>query len=226
MRTAGNNELTVLILGSTGMVGEGVLHTCLNDPDIKSIILVNRKPCGVSHPGLKEIILDDFFQFNSLEGKIEKPDAVFFCMGISSIGKSEADYTKITYHLTMNVASFFYKLNPAIVFTYVSGTGTDSSEKGKTMWARVKGKTENDLKKIGFKNVYLFRPAYIQPIKGLRRTYKMYKILAPFYPVYKTLFPAYTNTLAEIGTAMINCVKFNPKKLILECKDISEIAKL
>ncbi|MBU1095139.1 MAG: NAD-dependent epimerase/dehydratase family protein [Bacteroidetes bacterium] len=218
-------KIKAIITGATGMVGEGVVHQCLLNPDVESVLVVNRKPCGVKHEKLKEIIVKDFFDLSAAESQLSNYNACYFCSGVSSLGKSEKEYTRLTYDLTMNFAKTLLKLNPEIIFTYVSGTGTDSSEKGKIMWARVKGKTENDLLSLPFKGVYMFRPGYIQPTKGLNNAYKIYSLFAPLYPIWKKLFPKYVVSLEEIGNAMINTTKYGYAKKVLECKDIRLSAK-
>ncbi|MFB3055726.1 MAG: NAD-dependent epimerase/dehydratase family protein, partial [Ignavibacteriaceae bacterium] len=165
-------KINAIIFGATGMVGEGALHECLKHPDIESVLVINRRSCRVNHKKLKEIIHTDFLNFFPLESEIAGYNACYFCMGVSSIGKKEEEYTRITYDLTIHVANTLLKLNPDMIFTYVSGVGTDSTETGRSMWARVKGKTENDLRKLPFKASYMFRPGYIQPTKGLKNTYK------------------------------------------------------
>ena len=221
-------KIKAIITGATGMVGEGVLHECLNHPDVESVLIINRKSYDLKHPKLKEIIHKDFFDLTPVEDQLTGYNACFFCAGVTSVGKKEKEYTHLTYDMTMNFAETLVKVNgeksKKITFCYVSGTGTDSTEKGKTMWARVKGKTENDLMKLPFKNAYMFRPGYIQPTKGLKNTYTVYKFIAPFYPVLKTLFPNYTITLKEVGQAMINVALYSPGKKILECMDIREAA--
>lgn len=217
-------KIKAILTGVTGMVGEGVLHECLLNPDVESVLVINRKPCGVKHKKLKEIIHKDFFDLSSIENQFAEYNACYFCAGVSSMGKSEQEYIRLTYDLTLNFANTLLKLNPKMTFCYVSGTGTDSSEKGKTMWARVKGKTENDLLKIPFQSAYMFRPGYIQPIKGLKNTKGPYKILAPFYPLWKFLFPKLLVRLEEIGKAMINVTLYGSDKKILECKDIVRLS--
>jgi len=218
-------KIKTIITGVTGMVGEGVLHECLLHPEVESVLVINRKSCGVKHEKLKEIIHKDFFDLSSIENQLSGYNACYFCAGVSSVGKKEEEYKRITYDLTINFADTLVKLNPDMTFCYVSGVGTDSTEKGRSMWARVKGKTENDLLKLGFKDAYMFRPGYIQPTKGLKNSYKIYKIFAPFYPVLKTLFPKYVVSLEEIGQAMINVTLDGSEKKILECKDISHLTK-
>lgn len=206
------------------MVGEGVLHECLKHPDVESVFVINRKPCGVTHPKLKEIIHYNFFDLAQIENQLLGYNACYFCAGVSSVGKKEDEYKLITYDLTMNFAKTVSRLNPDMVFTYVSGVGTDSTEKRRSMWARVKGKTENDLMKLPFKAAYMFRPGYIQPTRGLKNAYKIYKILALYYPFWKILFPKYVITLEEIGKAMINVVLRGSEKTILDCADIRKVA--
>ena len=180
-------KIKAIITGVTGMVGEGVLHECLNHPDVESVLVINRKPCGVKHKKLKEIIHTNFFDLSSIENQLTGYNACYFCAGVSSMGKKEDEYKRITYDLTLNFAKVLLKLNPDMTFCYVSGSGTDSTEKGKLMWARVKGKTENDLLKLPFKDAYMFRPGYIQPTKGLKNTYKIYKVLSPFFPIFEKI---------------------------------------
>lgn len=218
-------KIKAVITGATGMVGEGVLHECLLHPDVESVLVINRKPYGVKHEKLKEIIHKDFFDLSSIEDQLKGYNACYFCAGVSSIGKKEEEYTRITYDLTMNFANTLLKLNPDMTFCYISGSGTDSTEKGRIMWARVKGKTENDLLKLPFKDAYMFRPGYIQPTKGLKNTYKAYKIFAPFNPLIKLIFSKYATTLKEIGLAMINVSLYGSDKKVLECRDIVQQSK-
>jgi hypothetical protein len=218
-------KINAIITGATGMVGEGVLHICLNHPDIDSVLIINRKICDVKHEKLKEIILGDFFAVNEIENQLRGYNACFFCSGVSSLGMKVEDYRKVTYDLTLNFANVLVKHNPEMTFCYVSGAGTDSSEKGRITWARVKGKTENDLLKLGFKDAYMFRPGLIQPIKGLKNTYKMYKVLAPLMPLIKALIPKMICSLEELGTAMINSALHGAEKKVLESKDIREMGR-
>ena len=218
-------ELNTIILGATGMVGEGVLHECLNHSEVDSVLVINRKPCGVKHEKLKEIINKDFFDLSSIEDQLKGYNACYFCAGVSSVGKKEDEYTRITYDLTMQVAKTLVKLNPDMTFCYVSAVGADSTEKGRIMWARVNGKTENDLMRLPFKATYMFRPGYIQPTKGLKNTYKIYKVGALFYPVWKLLFPKYVCTLKELGSSMIYSSLYGSGKKMLECRDIVQLSK-
>lgn len=222
-------KIKAIITGATGMVGEGVLHECLNHPDVESVLVINRKPCGVTHRKLKEIIHKDFLDMSYIEGQLTGYNACYFCAGVSSVGKKEDEYKRLTYDLTINFAETLIRVNGersgTMTFCYVSGLGTDSTEKGKIMWARVKGKTENDLMKLPFKDSFAFRPGFIQPIKGLKNTYKTYKILSPVIPILRKLFPKYVTTLKEIGMAMINVTRSGSEKKILECEDIICLAK-
>jgi uncharacterized protein YbjT (DUF2867 family) len=218
-------KVRAIITGATGMVGEGVLHECLLHPDVEAVLVINRKPCGVSHDKLKEIIHGDFFDLSSIENQLIGYNACFFCLGVSSIGMKEPEYTRISYTLTLNVAQTLSRLNPEMTFCYVSGAGTDSTEKGRLMWARVKGKTENDLARLHFKATYGFRPAFMLPTKGLKNTLSFYKYISWLYPVVHPLFPNSFGTLKDLGLAMINCVLFVPDKRVLESKDIAELAR-
>lgn len=220
-----NTDLRVIITGATGMVGEGVLHECLQNPDIATVLLINRKPAGVTHPKLKEIIHGDFFELSSIEAQLSGYDACYFCLGVSAIGMNENDYYKMTYTLTLYIAQILSKANPEMVFCYVSGSGTDSSEKGRVMWARVKGKTENDLMNLPFKKVYAFRPGYMHPTKGLKNVKKYYHYMSWMYPFARRVFPNFVSTLKELGQAMIEVTKNGYSKKILEVKDIVKLAK-
>jgi len=219
-------KLKAIITGATGMVGEGVLHECLLHPQVESVLVINRKPCGVTHPKLKEIIHQDFFDLSAIENQLSGYNACFFCLGVSSIGMKEPDYYRLTYTLTMNAAQTLSRLNPDMTFCYVSGGGTDSTEKGRSMWARVKGKTENDLMKLPFKNVFAFRPGYMHPTQGLKNTLPSYKYMSWMYPFFRAVFPKFVSTLAELGLAMINAARFGYDKPVLEVRDIVELSKI
>ncbi len=218
------NKIRAIVTGATGMVGEGVLHECLNHPDVEAVLVINRKPCGVSHPKLKEIIHANFFDFSGIQKQLTGYNACFFCLGVSSVGMKEPEYYKVTYTLTLHIAGILSRQNPGMVFCYVSGSGTDSSEKGKLMWARVKGKTENDLMKLPFKAVYAFRPGFMRATKGLKNVLPYYKYFAWLYPVLRPVFPGFMGTLSEVGQAMINCALTGSGKNILEVKDIRAMA--
>jgi uncharacterized protein YbjT (DUF2867 family) len=216
-------KIRAIVTGATGMVGEGVLHESLQHPDVEEVLVINRKPGGVSHPKLKEIIHQDFFDFSAIENQLKNYNACFFCMGVTSVGKKEPEFTHLTYDLTMHAARTFSKSNTDMTFCYISGAGTDGTEKGKTMWARVKGRTENDLMKL-FRKAYMFRPGYIQPTKGLKNTLKPYAYISWMYPLLEKLFPNFVCRLSEIGVAMIHTVTLGYEEQILEVKDIVKLA--
>ncbi|MEI8046721.1 MAG: NAD-dependent epimerase/dehydratase family protein [Bacteroidota bacterium] len=217
-------KIRAIVTGATGMVGEGVLHQCLDHPDVESVLVINRKPCGLIHPKLKEIIHSDFFDISPVESQLSSYNACYFCLGVSAVGMKEPEYHNLTYTLTMHFAQTLSKLNRGMVFCYVSGSGTDSTEKGRMMWARVKGKTENDLMKLPFKSVYAFRPAFMLPTNGLKNVLPYYKYVTWMYPAARKLFPDYFGTLSEVGMAMINVVKYGYTKQVLELKDIRVLA--
>jgi uncharacterized protein YbjT (DUF2867 family) len=220
-----NQKLNVIITGATGMVGEGVMHQCLQNENVVSVLLINRKPYGLQHPKLKEIIHQDFYNLSAIESELKGYNACYFCLGISSVGMSREEYYKITYTLTMHVGETLSRLNPDMVFTYVSGMGTDSNEKGNG-WASVKGKTENDLKKLPFKKVYAYRPGFIKPIAGLKNAKSFYKYINWMFPIGKSLSPNAFNSLKELGDSMIYVSLNNYDPFILNGKEISATAKL
>ena len=215
-------KIRAIITGSTGMVGEGVLLICLESLDVEKVLVVNRKTCGVVHPKLKEIIHKDFLDLSPIENELAGYNACYFCAGVSSVGKKEEEYRKITYNLTINFAKTFLKVNPNSVFTYVSGSGTDSSEKGRLTWARIKGKTENELLGMNFRDAYMFRPGYIEPLKEQKNAYRIYKFFSPIYPLLNKFFPKYVGTIEELGNSMINVTLNGYEKKILECINIRE----
>ena len=217
-------KVRAIVTGSTGMVGEGVMHECLLHPDVEKVLVINRRPCGVSHPKLIEIIHNDFFDLSDIEDQLSGYNACYFCLGVTSVGKKEPEYYKLTYTLTLNFAQAVVKHNIDMTFCYVSGAGTDSTEKGNTMWARVKGKTENDLMKLPFKQVFAFRPGYIQPIKGLKHTQSLYKYITWMYPILKLLLPKNVCTLKQLGLAMIYITTFGYPKNIIGSKDMILLA--
>jgi len=222
------NKLKVIITGATGMVGEGVLHECLKHADVEKVLVITRKPCGYSHPKLTEIVHDNFFDITSLADRLKGYNACYFCLGVTSLGKNEAEYTKLTYTLTLNFATTLATLNSGMTFCYISGAGTDSTEKERTMWARVKGKTENDLMKLSFKQVYNFRPVGIipfLPLKPAQTYYKTYKYLGWLFSLMKVITPNYVITLKDLATAMINSSLIGYSRNNLEVKDIKILAK-
>lgn len=206
------------------MVGEGVLHECLKHPKVTSVVVINRRPGEVRHPKLKEILHSNFHDMRPLEEDLTGFDACLFCMGVSSLGRSAEEYQRTTYDLTLHVATLLARLNPNMTFCYVSGAGTDSSEKGRLRWARVKGRTENDLLKLPFKAAYMFRPGYIQPTPGLKHTYTIVKFIAPFYPLLKLVARNQVTTMEELGLAMIGAATSGYNKPVLECRDIVQLA--
>ena len=212
--------MNVILYGATGMVGQGVLRECLVDPEVAQILALGRHACGVDSPKLREIVRPDLFDYSDIEHELAGYDACFFCLGVSAAGMNEEQYTKITYELTLAAAKTLARLNPNMTFIYVSGAGTDGTEQGRSMWARVKGKTENDLLKLPFKAAYMFRPALIQPMHGIKsRTtaYRVgYAIAAPLFPVLKALFPRYVTTTEDVGRAMLRVAKQGHPNSILE----------
>jgi uncharacterized protein YbjT (DUF2867 family) len=220
-----NQEIRAIITGTTGMVGEGVLHECLLNPQVTDVLIINRRPSGIAHPKLKEIIQADFFDMEAIAEQLAGYNACFFCLGVSSVGMKEPVYTYLTYNLTLYVAGVLSKQNPDMTFCYVSGAGTDSSEKGRSMWARVKGRTENDLLKLPFKHMFAFRPGYMHPTKGLKNVHDYYKYLRWLYPVGRTFFPGAFCSLRELGQAMIHVAQEGNNKPILEGRDIIRRAK-
>ena len=207
------------------MVGEGVLIECLNHPDVEEILVINRKPGGVSHPKLRELIHEDFFDLAPIELQLAGFDACFFCLGVSSVGMSNEEYRHITYDLTLNMARLLARLNPETTFCYVTGAGTDSSEQGRIAWARVKGATENALARL-FKQAYMFRPGFMKATPGQRNVKSYYKFFAWLYPIGRALYPAGFCTLHEVGLAMINAALTGYPTRILEVADIVKLARL
>ena len=218
-------KIKAILTGASGMVGEGVLHECLQHNEVEEVLVVGRRTCEVTHLKLEEILIPDFFDLASIEKKLAGYNACFFCLGVSSVGMKEPEFYKLTYSLTMNFATVLAKQNPGMVFCYISGAGTDSTEHGRMMWARVKGKTENDLTKLSFKKVYNFRPGIIKPTKGLKNTLGFYKYLGWLIPVIKLIAPKKISSLRELGLAMIHAASKGYEKQILEVKDIIVLSK-
>jgi len=210
------------------MIGEGVLYECLNHPEVEKVLVITRKPTGYSNTKLTEIIHDDFFDISATVYQLKGYNACYFCLGATSVGKSEAEYTRITYTLTMGIATTLAELNPEMTFCFISGASTDSTEKGKSMWARVKGKTENDLMKLPFKAVYNFRPGGIEPflpLKPAQTYYKTYKYLGWIFSIIKVIAPGSIIKLKDLAAAMINASLIGYSKNILEMKDMKMLAK-
>jgi uncharacterized protein YbjT (DUF2867 family) len=218
--------MKVIITGTTGMVGRSVLNECLANDKVNEVLVVNRRSLGLSHPKLKEILHTDFTDFSSLAKDFLGYDACFHCMGVTSLGKDEAEFSKFTYTITKSLADACFAANPAMVMTYVSGQGTDSTEKGKTMWARVKGKTENYILNRGFKDAYMFRLGALIPGKGISSGTGWYKyiyiVLSPLFPLLRKLDSVTTSE--KIGKAMINAVEANQALKHLENKDINALS--
>ncbi len=209
------------------MVGEGVLLQCFKNPNVERILSISRKPCGHSHPKLKELIHSDFTDLSPVSEQLEGYDACFFCAGISSVGVSKEQYEKITYDLTLAFAEQLQKINPGMTFTYVSGQGTDSSEKGRSHWAKVKGKTENDLRKLPFKKVFAYRPGAMKVMeKNSLHVLNAYKYFSWLYPIGRVLYPNGFNTLTEVGDSMVNVSIHGFDEFILNGKEITKTASM
>ena len=221
--------MRVVIFGATGMVGKGVLLECLDDARVEHVMLVSRHPTDVSHPKVREIVHANFTEFERLQDTFTNLDACFYCLGVTAVGLSEPQYHHLTYDLTLAAATALASASAGrLTFSYVSGEGTDSTERGRTMWARVKGKTENALLRLPFKAAFMFRPGYIQPLRGIRsktRWYQaLYDVLGPFYPLLRRLFPKYVTTTVNIGRAMIHVAATGGSKQILSSADINQLA--
>jgi uncharacterized protein YbjT (DUF2867 family) len=218
--------IRAIITGSTGMVGKGVLLECLQSPQVEAVLVINRSPLGMSHPKLREVLHSDFFNLASIRDALTGYNACFFCLGVTAAGMAKKEYHRLTYDLTLNVAVTLKELNPGMTFCYISGAGTDGSEKGKVMWATVKGKTENTLLGLGFKDAYMFRPGFIRPIKGVRSKTSLYNalyvILSPLFPLIMK-FPKYATSSETLSKAMIKVVSEGYEKKVLESIDINEI---
>ncbi|WP_035058313.1 NAD-dependent epimerase/dehydratase family protein [Andreprevotia chitinilytica] len=221
--------MKILIFGATGMVGQGVLHVCLAAPDVSQVMTVGRLPLEQTHPKLQQLVQPDLMTLDAREGELQGFDACFFCLGVSSAGMSEDAYRRITYELTLNVAGILARLNPEMTFVYVSGGGTDSSEQGRSMWARIKGKTENELQKLPFRGVYLFRPGVIQPLHGIKSKTpayrRLYTVANPLLSLIRRLLPDSIVTTDDIGQAMLNAVRQTGGRVVVEAKDIVRLAR-
>jgi uncharacterized protein YbjT (DUF2867 family) len=218
----------IAIFGASGMVGGGVLLECLDDPRVDSVLVVGRTPTAVRHAKLEEALHEDFFDYSPLRDRLAGLDACFFCLGTTSAGKSEAEYSRLTYDLTLAAARPIVEVSPGAVFVYVSGVGTDSTERGRVMWARVKGRTENALLALPFRGAYMMRPGFIQPMRGLRSKTPLYQsfytVLAPLFPLARKLFPNQVVTTVEVGRAMIRLAAHGGARKILEPADIRRLA--
>jgi len=219
--------MKVIITGATGMVGEGVLLECLSNPKVTDILIINRSPyTGNKNSKLKEILVSDFFNLEDVKDQLKGYDACFYCAGKSSVGMNEEDYTRITYDMVLSFAETLLDFNPGMTFCHVSGTSTDSTEKGKVMWARIKGKAENALMKLPFKGVYNFRPALMKPTAGQKYLHGYNKMYPFLYPLLRLIMPGKACTMQEIGQAMINSVLKGYPKHVLEVKDIKILSKI
>jgi len=217
--------MKVIITGATGMVGEGVLHVCLQEPGIEEALVIGRRSCGVQHKKIKEIVQPDLFDLSPVQEQLKGYDACYFCLGISSLGISEEDYFRTTYTLTMHFGEVLSRLNPQMTFCYISGAGTDSSEKGRSRWARVKGKTENDLMKLPFKQVFALRPGFIKAIEGLKRVNPYYKYVGWLFPIGRNIYPAGFCTMEELSKAMIYLTRKGYNKPVIEGNEIIQLTK-
>ena len=222
-------SIKVIITGATGMIGKGVLLECLDNKAITQVLVINRSTVGISHPKLKEILYPDFSNFDLIKKDLKGYDAVYFCLGISANGLKEAQYRTITYDYTINFAKAVLEQNTNLTFIYVSGQGTDSSEKSRMMWARVKGATENALLKMPFKQAYMFRPGIIQPMRGIQSRTKwyntIYKIIKPIWPLFRAVMGNKLTNTDNIGEAMINAVTKGYHKQHLSNADINDLSR-
>jgi uncharacterized protein YbjT (DUF2867 family) len=223
----GRQVIKVILFGATGMVGQGVLRECLLDPDVTEVLSISRTATGQKNDKLRELLHADFGDYSKVEGQLRGYDACFYCLGISAAGKKEADYAHVTYDFTLAAAKVLVKLNPKMTFVYVSGTGTDSSEKGRSMWARVKGRTENALLALPFKATFVFRPGLIRPMHGITSRTKWYRafyaVSAPVLPVLNAFFPGSVTTTERVGRAMLAVAKRGASKTALENADINAL---
>jgi hypothetical protein len=221
-------KIKAIITGSTGMVGKGLLLQCLENSNVESVLVINRQSLGIQHEKLKEIIHPDFFDLTAIVNDLKGYNTCFFCLGVSSNGLSEQVYHKFTYDLTLNFAQTFEHQNPDSVFCYVSGSGTDMQEKSRMMWARVKGKTEKALLALPFKAAYMFRPGFIEPMKGVRSRTPLYNffitLFKPIFPILR-LFPGIATTSQKLSKSMINCALSGYPKNVLESRDINILSK-
>jgi len=220
--------MKVLLFGGSGMVGQAVLRECVLDPDIEQVVSVVRRATGSVHPKVREVVHADFHDFSAIEPAIAGTDVCFFALGATSAGMSEEEYRRVTVGITLAAAKSLLRVNPASTFVFVSGAGTDGTERGRVMWARVKGAAENALLAMPFKASYMFRPAVIQPLHGIRSrtaSYRFfYALLWPVMPLLRALFPRYVTTTERLGRAMITAAKHGAPKRVLETGDINALA--
>ena len=218
-------NLRVILTGATGMVGEGVLLECLQSPAVAHVLVLTRKPTGRTHPKMSELLVPDLADLNAVKGQLTGDNACFFCAGISSVGISKQEYERITHDMTLAVAETLVRLNPDMTFIYVSGAGTDSTKTSRQHWARVKGRTENELLALPFRAAYMFRPGLLRPQTGQRNVPKLMRVIDWLYPMIKRLAPFMACTLKEVGQAMISAADFGSSKPVLEVRDIVTLAK-
>jgi uncharacterized protein YbjT (DUF2867 family) len=220
--------MKIVLFGATGMVGQGVLRECLADPGVDEVLAVGRNPVGVNDPKLRELVLRDLFELSTMEDQFGGYGACFFCLGVSSAGMSEADYRRVTYELTLAAATVLARTNPASTFVYVSGEGADSTEAGRVMWARVRGKTENAVLGLPFQG-YAVRPGYIQPMDGIRSrtalTRLFYRIGGPLYPILRRIAPGHVTTTRNLGRAMLAIARNGAPERILYSPAINKLAE-
>jgi uncharacterized protein YbjT (DUF2867 family) len=221
--------MRVIIFGATGMVGQGALRECLRDPDVKNILSVVRTPGEIQHEKLREIVHQDFFDFTSIENNLTNIDACLFCLGMTSTGTTEDAYSRVTYGFTIAAAQTLLRLNPRICFVFVSGAGADSTERGRVMWARIKGKTENALLGMPFRAAYMFRPGVIQPLDGIRSTTGSYRLIytfaGPLLTLARRFWPRYVSTTQELGRALLIAAKHGTEKRVVEASQIRDLLK-
>ena len=218
-------NIRAILTGATGMVGEGVLLECLRDPAVEAVLLLGRKPSSYAHPKLQELLHPDFKHLKTVEDQLTGYNACFYCAGISSLGVSKQEYERITYATTLAVAQTLRRLNPDLSFVYVTGAGTDGTERGRSHWARTKGRTENALLRLPFRSAFMFRPGFMRPSPEQRNVLGMYKYLNWLYPIARWLAPGYVSTMQEVGVAMLKAVQTGYPKPVLEVRDIVALAQ-
>jgi uncharacterized protein YbjT (DUF2867 family) len=218
--------MKVLLFGASGMVGQGVLRECLLDPSVEQVVSIGRSSTGQQHAKFREIVHADLNSFSTIENELQRFDACFYCLGVSSAGMSESEYSRLTYDLTLAAAAPLARMNPNMTFIYVSGAGTDSSESGRVMWARVKGRTENALLRLRFR-AFMFRPGIIQPLHGIKSKTKLYRviyvIIGPLLSLLRPMMPKYITTTEQVGLAMLGVAKRGSAKKLLEEEDINRV---
>ncbi|MET7451868.1 NAD(P)H-binding protein [Streptomyces sp. NPDC005574] len=219
--------MRVVIFGASGMVGHGALRACLSDDDVTEVLVIVRTPLNLAHPKVREIVHSDFTDYADIQGELKDVDACFFCLGVSAVGRDEEEYTRITHDYTLAAARAVAAAGPSLIFVYVSGEGTDSTEKGRSMWARVKGRTENELLAMPF-TAYMFRPGYIQPVNGAvskTRLYRaLYRVTAPLYPLLRRLIPGHVTTTDAVGRAMVAVTRLDGRgPSVLHNRDINRL---